>query len=66
MKAQDLRQKSLTELGGELDELLKEEFKLRMQHGSGQLGAPHSMRRVRRDIARIKTVMHEKRAGDGS
>jgi len=65
MKAQDLRQKSFAELRGELEELLKEEFKLRMQHGSGQLSSTHAIRRARKNIARVKTVIHEKRGGDG-
>ena len=64
MNAQDLRQKSFPELRSELEGLFKEEFKLRMQHGSGQLTATHSMRRVRRDIARVKTVMQERDRGD--
>ena len=64
MKAQELREKSALELRNELESLLGEEFKLRMQHGSGQLSSTHSMRRVRRDIARVRTVMHEKRGGD--
>ena len=60
MDAQDLRDKSETELREELSGLLREKFNLRMQRGVGQLAAPHELRRVRRDIARIKTVLNEK------
>jgi len=60
MNASDLRQKSSDELGLELDGLLREQFNLRMQKGSGQLSRPDQIRKVRRDIARIKTVLNEK------
>ncbi len=60
MKANALREKNASELNGMLLELRKEQFSLRMQHGTGQLGAPHELRRVRKDIARIKTVLHQK------
>lgn len=60
MKASELRQKTKEELKAELLGLLKEQFNLRMQKGSGQLSRPHQMKQVRRDIARIKTVMVEK------
>lgn len=59
MKAAELRNKSESELQDELYELLQERFNLRMQQGSGQLAKPHQLKRVRRDIARIKTVMTE-------
>jgi large subunit ribosomal protein L29 len=39
---------------------LREEFNLRMQKATGQLARPHQFQRVRRDIARIKTVLNEK------
>jgi len=61
MKASELRTKSQTELKETLHELLKEQFNLRMQQGTGQLGRPHLMRDVRRNIARVKTVMNEQR-----
>jgi large subunit ribosomal protein L29 len=61
MKASELRAKSQDELREALHELLKEQFNLRMQQGSGQLGRPHLMRDVRRNIARVKTVMNEQR-----
>jgi large subunit ribosomal protein L29 len=60
MNASDLRQKSSDELKLELDSLLREQFNLRMQKGTGQLSRPDQVRKVRRDIARIKTVLNEK------
>jgi large subunit ribosomal protein L29 len=63
MKAVDCRKKSTEELGKELIALLREQFNLRMQRGTGQLTARHHLKRVRRSIARIKTVMHEKVGG---
>lgn len=59
MKASELRNKSETELRDELFGLLQEQFNLRMQHGSGQLAKPHQLKRVRRDIARVKTVLNQ-------
>ncbi len=56
---QELRQKSVEELSKELIESLKEQFVFRMQRASGQLNRPSDMKRVRRKIARIKTIMHE-------
>ena len=44
----------------ELESLLKEQFSLRMQRGSQQLTKPHLLGQVRRNIARVKTVLHEK------
>lgn len=63
MKASELRQKSVDELQQELLALLREQFNLRMQRATGQLGKPHLFRQVSRNIARLKTVMSEK-AGD--
>ncbi|MDH5435546.1 MAG: 50S ribosomal protein L29 [Gammaproteobacteria bacterium] len=60
MIASELRVKSAEELQQELTSLLREQFNLRMQKGVGQLSKPHQMKQVRRDIARIKTVMSEK------
>jgi large subunit ribosomal protein L29 len=62
MNAQDLRKKKEGELREELSELLKEQFNLRMQRGIGQLTTPHDLRRVRRDIARVRTVLNEKKS----
>ena len=61
MNANELRQKSVSELNDELAGLLREQFNLRMQQGTGQLGKPSQFRTVRRDIARVKTILNEKR-----
>ncbi len=63
MNARELREKSIGELETELLALLREQFNLRMQRGSGQLPRPHQFRQVRRNIARVKTVISEKRGG---
>jgi large subunit ribosomal protein L29 len=60
MKAQDLREKSVDELGIELKDLLADQFKYRMQKATGQLGQSHLLRIVRRDIARVKTIINQK------
>ena len=60
MNAQELRVKNKSELRTELSSLLQEQFNLRMQRGAGQLAAPHELRRVRRDIARVQTILNEK------
>ncbi|GAB4359941.1 MAG: hypothetical protein Kow006_29460 [Gammaproteobacteria bacterium] len=65
MKASELREKSVEELRSELESLLREQFNLRMQRGSGQQPRPHLFSRVRKDIARVKTVLNEK-AGTAS
>jgi large subunit ribosomal protein L29 len=59
MKASELRNKSKAELAEELKGLLREQFNLRMQKGTGQLANPAQCKSVRRDIARVKTVMRE-------
>jgi len=61
MKASELRDKSQAELREALNDLLKEQFNLRMQRGTGQLARPNLMKEVRRNIARVKTVMNAKR-----
>jgi len=61
MDIQEIRTKSTSELSSELSNLLQEQFKLRMQKGTGQLATPHDLRRVRRDIARLKTILTEKK-----
>ena len=60
MKASDLKEKSVEELNKELLELTREQFNLRMQKGTGQLSQPHRFKAVRRDIARVKTILSEK------
>lgn len=64
MKATELREKNPGELEQTLEELRKEQFNLRMQKGTGQLSRPSEMNRVRKDIARLKTVLTEMRAGE--
>jgi large subunit ribosomal protein L29 len=65
MKANEIRSKKVDELRKELLERRKEQFNLRMQQATGQLGRPDQLGKVRRDIARIKTVLNEKaRAGE--
>lgn len=59
MKATDLRAKSKDELRTELEGLKKEQFNLRFQAAAGQLENTARVREVRRDIARIKTVLAE-------
>lgn len=66
MKAKDLRGKDVPELREELLGLLREQFNLRMQRGSGQLSQTHRMKQVRREIARVYTVLNEKQAGEAS
>jgi large subunit ribosomal protein L29 len=60
MNVQEMRAKSSNELREELTGLLREQFNLRMQKGTGQLAHSHDLRRVRRDIARVKTILTEK------
>ena len=60
MKTNELRAKSPTELQQELLAMLKAQFGLRMQHATQQLGNTNQLRNVRRDIARIKTVLCQK------
>ncbi|NKB59187.1 MAG: 50S ribosomal protein L29 [Alphaproteobacteria bacterium] len=62
MKVEDLRQKSEDELNQQVLDLRKEAFNLRFQRASGQLENTARVRQVRRDIARIKTVLHQRRA----
>lgn len=60
MNAQELRARSESELRQHLSGLLHQQFNLRMLKGSGQMVTPHQLRRVRRDIARVQTVLNEK------
>jgi len=64
MIASELRQKNSVELLKLLQDLKREQFNLRMQKGTGQLSKPNEVLRVRRDIARIKTIMAEQAAGN--
>jgi large subunit ribosomal protein L29 len=60
MKGSELREKSADQLGEELLKLREEQFKLRMQKATGQLGQTHLLQANQRNIARVKTVLHEK------
>lgn len=60
LKASELREKSAEELTSTLHELRKEQFNLRMSQGSGQQVKPHLFKLVRRNIARVKTVLNAK------
>ena len=60
MNAKDLREKSVEELKGTQLDLLRGQFKYRMQRATGQLTQNHLLKQVRRDIARVKTVLNEK------
>jgi large subunit ribosomal protein L29 len=59
MKAGDLRAMSQDDLNKELLNLRREQFNLRMQRGTGQLARPHEYSRVKKDIARVKTILGE-------
>lgn len=58
MKTTELRTKTLDELNQELMALLRSQFSLRMQLATQQTNKTHEIRKVRRDIARVRTVMH--------
>lgn len=60
MKPSELRNKSVSELHQEEENLLKEQFNYRIQRSTGQLGQSHLLKQVKRDIARVKTVLAEK------
>ena len=60
MKASELKAKSIEELNAELLALLREQFNYRMQASTGQLAQTHLLRTVRRNIARVKTIITEK------
>lgn len=66
MNVAELREKDLDALRSELEDLRKEQFRLRMDKGAGQLAQTHRVRELRRDIARVKTVMQQKNAGGES
>jgi large subunit ribosomal protein L29 len=60
MEAKDLRGKSAVELREELLKLRREQFNLRMQRATGQMARPDQFSKVRKDIARVKTVLGQK------
>ena len=59
MKAKELREKSVQQLNEQLLGLLRDQFNLRMQKATGQLGQSHLLSQVKRDIARVKTVLSQ-------
>jgi len=64
MNASELRDKSVEELQQQLGELSKDQFNYRMQKSTGQLGQTHLLKTMRRDIARIKTIISEKQKSE--
>ena len=62
MKAQELKSKTPDELKDQLVALKKEAFNLRFQQATGQLDGTARMRSVRRDVARVKTILNQKAA----
>ena len=60
MKATELREKSAEQLNEQLLTLLCDQFNLRMQKATGQLGQSHLLKQTKRDIARVKTVLNQK------
>jgi large subunit ribosomal protein L29 len=62
MKASELRELGVEELGVKERDLVDQLFRMRIQKSMGQLEAPDKMRTVRRDLARVKTVLRQKRA----
>ncbi|MBF8722621.1 MULTISPECIES: 50S ribosomal protein L29 [Pseudomonas] len=59
MKANELREQSAQQLNEQLLGLLRDQFNLRMQKATGQLGQSHLLSQVKRDIARVKTVLNQ-------
>ncbi len=64
MKASEFREMSFEEVTARLEELEEEGFNLRFQHASSQLSSPVRLRQVRRDIARVNTVLQEHKSGE--
>ena len=63
MKAADIKTMTIDQIDDEVLKLKKEQFNLRFQRATGQLENTSRVREVRRDIARLKTIAQEKRAG---
>ena len=61
MKVHEIRELNVDELNGKVKDLQDQVFRLRIQKAMGQLDAPHKMRDLRRELARVKTVLKEKR-----
>lgn len=66
MKVSELRSMSQEGLGDELVKLRREQFNLRMQQATGQLAKPNEHKRVRKEIARVKTIIAELQRQEGS
>ncbi len=66
MKADDLRELTADDLRDKENELSEQLFALRLQKVTGQLDNPAKLRHVRRDLARVLTVVHEKSATEGT
>jgi len=65
MEAQELRAKSIEELSEELVALRREQFNLRLQQATGEMNKHTEHKRVRKDIARVKTIMNEQKRSAG-
>jgi large subunit ribosomal protein L29 len=61
MKVHEIRELNVDELNGKVKDLQDQVFRLRIQKAMGQLDAPSKMRTLRRELARVKTVLREKR-----
>ncbi|MBB4301603.1 large subunit ribosomal protein L29 [Rhodobium orientis] len=66
MKASDVRTMTVDQLTDELGKLKKEQFNLRFQRATGQLENTARVRQIRRDVARIETIMREKRTAESA
>jgi large subunit ribosomal protein L29 len=66
MKTKEIRDLSVAELQQKNKDLVEELFRLRLRHASGQLESPATLGHIRRDIARVKTVLIEKEVGSGT
>lgn len=64
MKAAELRDKTISELNANLSSIRREQFKLRLNKAGGEMTKTHKMKELRRDVARINTVINEKQAKD--
>jgi large subunit ribosomal protein L29 len=64
MKSREIRTMSVSEIEGRLDDAYQELFNLRFQYATGQLRNNARLTQVRRDIARMKTILHEKRLAE--
>jgi len=66
MKASDMRPMTVDQIDDEVLKLKKEQFNLRFQRATGQLENTSRVREVRRDVARLKTIARQKRAGESA